>query len=299
MADALRPPRHPRVVCRRRLHRPRHAPAAARGGSSTSTSAGRRGTGRRSGACPGQCPDHEPRSGAGELAGARNRARRACRVRRRRSTRRLRCPRVFHGFIARCHPDGGRRRDDERDGSCQGGRIACGPGAAANARQSGSAGRPTCRRASGRLGSGGGPSRIAGPGRRYAGRRHGRTPRRERFGRNGRVAGNGGLHRRPREPKSSFPRRACAGPRDGPCRGREPRRGTIGDAGGLGSCRLGAGGRGGATRWSRARRSALGRRTGRGGHERHVPPGARVLRSGPRAFGRCDRGRGVAAGAPP
>ena len=71
MADALRPPRDPRVVGSRRLCRPGHAPPAPCGGAAAS--ACRRGSGRRAVPGPGRGAGREPRSGAGHPAGCRSR----------------------------------------------------------------------------------------------------------------------------------------------------------------------------------------------------------------------------------
>jgi hypothetical protein len=77
VADALRPPRDPRVVRSRRLHRPCHAASAPRRGAASS--ARRRGCGTCTVACPGRAAGHEPCAGAGDATERGLRTEPACR----------------------------------------------------------------------------------------------------------------------------------------------------------------------------------------------------------------------------
>ena len=297
MADPLRPPRDPRVLGSRRLCRPGHASAAPCCGAAPS--ACRRGSGRR--AVPG------PGRGAGQRALLRRRRPRRCRSRpepvRGRGSH-CPCCRVHLDCTSGRVPDGERstRRRRRRLRPSRVGRVPAEHGRATAGAEAGQrpAGQWPERGLGTRGGSGlAGGSRCLVQGRGAVGRLRAHRRGRSDGHRHGRVARRDRPPVRVRTSQASVVRPARRG------RERVARRAwwqgrCVREASGLGSGGVRAGGRERASGQARSRGWCVrGRARGERRLVRRFPPDDRVDRCGPRPSGRIDRGRSVAAGAPP
>ena len=293
MADALRPPRHPGVFGSRRLRRPRHAPASPCCGAPPPPAAAAPVVAPTP--APVVAPVTSPTPRSGDPAGCRSLTEP---VRRRGGPVRRQLPRL-------------RRRDASADGER---RSIDGRGGSAEPAGSTPAGRPVQARGSASV-----PRSVAAT--------RARRPRRTRRARSARadvllLSRPGGRPRRRAERPASRGCRAVGSdrravrasepsapgrpslPADGApvarraagWRPRQRRRRADGTraANRAGEPRASVSG-GSVARLGALRAAARGERR----LARRCPPSARVDRCGPRPPGRIDRGRNVAAGAPP